>query len=151
MGDSSLRPLAPPWTPLQKLQVCHRIFSSMGLQWVAFTCTPVGSSMGLSVEICFMWCPRAAGRQPAIGVTQAAGYFCFCIWSTSSPSFCTDLCICRIISLYIFSLISPSCCCTADFFSFLRYALTEAKSASLTGSALDSSRWNWLVSIMGSF
>lgn len=50
------------------------------------------------------------------------GNFCSGTWSTSL----THLGVCRVHSFYIFSLLYPSCCCTAVFcclFSFLKILL----------------------------
>jgi len=69
------------------------------------------------------------------------------------PSFCTDLGGCVIVSLHIFSLLSPSCCLAGFFFSFFFFFfpfLTEAQPTLLMaqlGSAVGSftAGWSWLL------
>ena len=70
---------------------------------------------------------------------QGKKNFCSSVWSTSSPSFFTDLGVCRVFSLTsshssLLTAISLQVC------PLLNYAITEALAPSLIGLALVSSR-----------
>jgi len=70
-------------------------------------------------------------------IMNCKGRLCSGVWSTSSPSFFTDLGVCRVVSLTL----SHSSLLTAllpQFFPLLKYVITEALPLSLIGLALTS-------------
>ena len=102
-------------------------------------------------EICSMWCPRAAGGQPApLGASpglQRASVPCL----EHLPSICTDLGVWMASSH--FSLLFPSSCCLAVL-SFLKFALPKALPAPLMAQLCPEmgpfwSSWNWHWSDIG--
>jgi len=101
--------------------------------------------------------PWAAGGQPVspCSSSQAAGeILCSGAWSTSSPSFFTDLAVFRAVSLTW----SPSSLLTAvpqQVFPLLKYVITEVLLLLLTGTSLGQwqvplrARWHWLYQTWG--
>jgi len=67
------------------------------------------------------------------------GNLCSSAWSTSSPSFCTDFGVCRVISPTYSYASLPLLFHHSFFFILLKYVTPEALPLSLMGSALASS------------
>jgi len=65
---------------------------------------------------------------------------CSSAWSTSSPSFFTNLGVCRVVFSHTFSFLSSGCCSAAGFFVLLKSVSTEALPPLLIGSPLAKGR-----------
>ena len=107
------------------------------LLW-ASTCSSVGSSMDCSGSLLHGEPPCAAGRQPAL-LQGLQGNLCSGAWSTSSPSFFTDLVVCRVVSLTSAHSSLWLQVVYQVFFTLLSYVIPEALPLFLMGSALVSS------------
>ena len=99
---------------------------------------------GLQVEICStVDLPGLQGDSlPHRGLPHGLqGNLCSSAWSTSSPSFCTDLGVCRVVSLTCsHSSLWLQFLLSSNFFPLLKYVLPEALPPLLMGSDLASGR-----------
>ena len=95
---------------------CSGMVSSVGCRWIS---APLWTSMGWQGD-----------SLPYHGLLHRLhGNFCSSTWSTSSPSFCTDLGVCRVDS-HTVSLLSPAANALVHleevyFFPLLNHGITE--------------------------
>jgi len=138
----------PVWGPLSTSpQVLAGACSSTGfplghsLLW-ASTCSAWGPFHRLQVGICSIM--EVHGLQvhsvPHQGLLHGLqGNVCSSARSTSSPSFYTDLGVCRVVSLSLsHSSLHLQLLCVQQLFPLLKYVITEALPLSLMGSAVAS-------------
>jgi len=127
-------------------QVLQGACSSMGSPWGGHsllqesTCSGVGSSLGCRwISAPPLSSGGSSGGQPAFHhclLHRLQGNLLSGAWSTSSPSFFTDLGICRVVSVaYSHSSLAAKCHYTG-FFSLIKFVITEVLPLSLIGSAL---------------
>lgn len=109
----------PVWVPHE----CHRSGQEPAPAWAlpwscrflqgTSTYSGMGPSMGCRVDLCSTMGCRGTSCLTSLH-HGLQGNLCSRTWSTSYPSFSTDLVVCRVVAL-IYSLLSPSCCCAAVF------------------------------------
>jgi len=105
---------------------CSGVGSSMGCRWIS--APPRTSTMGCRVTACLTMVFSMGYR----GISALAP------WGISSPSFCTDLGVCRVVSL-TYSHSSLPAAVAQLVLPFLKCVITEVLQTLLIGSALASS------------
>lgn len=135
MGDNPSQ-TSPAWVFSMGCSPSRTDCSSLGPLWVSQVLPGACSSMGSPMEsqvpsghIHLLWYGAIHGLQSGSLLHHGLqgdslpnqslyhglqGNLCSRTWSTSYPSFSTDLVVCRVVAL-IYSLLSPSCCCAAVF------------------------------------
>jgi len=139
---------APEWAPLSP-QV-HRSCQEPAPAWSSCGVTAFFGSIHLlwrgvlHTLLVDMWSTMdlhglQGGNLPHHGLHHGlTGNLCFSAWSTSFPTFLTDLGIYRVISLKCSHSFIPLQMVLGRFFSFLKYVITEALPPLLMGLALTS-------------
>ena len=110
------------------------------LLWTQPPALPWGPFHGLQMEICFTVDLHGLQGDSLChhGLLHGLqGNLCTSAWSTSSPSFCTDHGVCRIV-LYILTHLSWCKLLLYRVFCLLMYVITEALPVLLMGSDLTS-------------
>ena len=113
-----------------RASTCSGVGSSTGCRWIS---APPWTSMGCRGTACLTMVFTTGCR----GISLCSG-----AWSTSSPSFFTDLGVCGVVPLTSSHSALSGCNCYSSVtsFPFLKYVIPEALPLLLIGSALGSSR-----------